>query len=218
MSGRLDDEAFSDFVTATWPRLYRTAYLLLGDRALAEDLVQTSLAKVYANWHRVREPAAAPGYARTTMVNTATAWFRKQSWRAEHPTGTPQDRQAPDDEPEVRLTVMPGVAVATLSPDGRYAQAGEFGIDSFFGSFYDLGTGTERRFDTFTMTEGPEPACSHSCGWTSTHRVLSVLEDGTVSSCSPRRLQRCDSWRIELPHGAVPSDVVYAAEVTHPRA
>lgn len=106
MSGRLDDEAFSDFVTATWPRLYRTAYLLLGDRALAEDLVQTSLAKVYANWHRVREPAAAPGYARTTMVNTATAWFRKQSWRAEHPTETPQDRQAPDDDPEVRLTVM----------------------------------------------------------------------------------------------------------------
>lgn len=112
---------------------------------------------------------------------------------------------------------QPGVAVATLSPDGRYAQAGEFDTDAFFGSFYDLGTGTERSLDTFTM-EGPEPACSHSCGWTSTHRVLSVLEDGTVSSCSPRRLQRCDSWRIELPHGAVPSDVVYAAEVTHPRA
>jgi len=37
------DEAFTEFVVASWPSLYRTAYLLLGDRELAEDLVQTAL-------------------------------------------------------------------------------------------------------------------------------------------------------------------------------
>lgn len=66
------------------PSLYRTAYLLVGDRGLA-DLVQTSLTKTYASWGKVRDVAAAPGYARTTLVNTAAAWFRRKSWRNERP-------------------------------------------------------------------------------------------------------------------------------------
>jgi DNA-directed RNA polymerase specialized sigma24 family protein len=37
------EEAFTEFVVASWPALYRTAYLLLGDRGLADDLVQTAL-------------------------------------------------------------------------------------------------------------------------------------------------------------------------------
>src|SRR6476469_6418643 len=80
------DAEFSEFVHASWPSLYRTAYLLLGDRGLAEDPVQTALAKTYAAWSRVRTVEAAPGYARTTLVNTAASWFRRKSWRNEHPT------------------------------------------------------------------------------------------------------------------------------------
>src|SRR6476620_10996563 len=75
------DDAFTEFVTASWPSLYRTAYLLVGDRGLAEDLVQTALAKTYASWGKVRDPGAARGYARTTLVNTATSWFRARGWR-----------------------------------------------------------------------------------------------------------------------------------------
>ncbi len=80
------DADFTEFVHATWPSLYRTAYLLLGDRAEAEDLVQSALAKTYASWGRVRDLEAAPGYARTTLINTASSWFRKKSWRNERPT------------------------------------------------------------------------------------------------------------------------------------
>jgi DNA-directed RNA polymerase specialized sigma24 family protein len=43
------DAEFTDFVHAAWPTLYRTAYLLVGDRGLAEDLVQTTLAKTYVS-------------------------------------------------------------------------------------------------------------------------------------------------------------------------
>jgi RNA polymerase sigma-70 factor (sigma-E family) len=75
------DETFTEFVVASWPSLYRTAYLLLGDRDLAEDLVQTALAKTYASWGRVRDIGAARAYARTTLVNTASSWFRKRGWR-----------------------------------------------------------------------------------------------------------------------------------------
>ena len=77
------DAEFTEFVHVAWPKLYRTAYLLLGDRNLAEDLVQTALAKTYGSWRRVRDLERAHGYARTVLVNTAAEWFRKKSWRNE---------------------------------------------------------------------------------------------------------------------------------------
>ncbi len=77
------DDEFTAFVHASWPSLYRTAYLLLGEHALAEDLVQASLAKTYASWGKVRDLSAAPGYARTVLVNTASSWFRTKGWRNE---------------------------------------------------------------------------------------------------------------------------------------
>jgi RNA polymerase sigma-70 factor (sigma-E family) len=80
------DAEYVDFVHLAWPRLYRTAYLLLGDHALAEDLVQTTLTKTYVSWGRVRDHDAAHRYARTTMVNTAASWFRRRSWRRELPS------------------------------------------------------------------------------------------------------------------------------------
>ncbi|MFC4786849.1 SigE family RNA polymerase sigma factor [Nocardioides sp. MAHUQ-72] len=86
MARPLTDDEFTEFVHATWPGLYRTAYLMLGEHQLAEDLVQTSLAKTYASWRKVQDLAAAPAYARVVLANTAASWFRRRSWRNEHPT------------------------------------------------------------------------------------------------------------------------------------
>lgn len=110
------DEQFTQFVHATWPSLYRTAYLLVGDRADAEDLVQTALAKTYASWGKVREVEAAPGYARTTLVNTATSWFRRRSWRNERPSEHLPDTAVTDD-PSDRPALMD--ALAALAPRQR---------------------------------------------------------------------------------------------------
>jgi RNA polymerase sigma-70 factor (sigma-E family) len=110
------DAEFTEFVHASWPALYRTAYLMLGERGLAEDLVQTALAKTYASWGKVRELDAARGYARTTLVNTASSWFRKKSWRNEHPTERLQEH-AYDDDPSVRPAIMQ--ALAQLPPRQR---------------------------------------------------------------------------------------------------
>lgn len=83
MASRPTDAEFTDFVGASWPRLYRVAWLLLGDHGLAEDLVQTALAKTYVAWERIEDPGAAHAYTRTTLVNTASSWFRRRSWRTE---------------------------------------------------------------------------------------------------------------------------------------
>lgn len=78
-----DDSDFTAFVHAAWSPLYRTAFLLVGDRGLAEDLVQTALAKTYLAWGKIRDRGAAGVYARTVLVNTAASWFRKRGWRNE---------------------------------------------------------------------------------------------------------------------------------------
>lgn len=71
-----EPESFDDFVRACSHRLYRVGYLLTGgNRAQAEDLVAEVLARVYLAWHRIR-PGDGFGYARRTMVNLHTDWWR----------------------------------------------------------------------------------------------------------------------------------------------
>ena len=67
----MDRESFDDFVATRSTRLLRTAYLLTHDRALAEDLVQTSLAKAWFSWGRIEGRPEA--YVRRIMVNTYSA-------------------------------------------------------------------------------------------------------------------------------------------------
>ena len=102
-----------------WAPLYRTAYLLLGDRAEAEDLVQTALAKTYAAWPRVRDLDAAPGFARTVLVNTASSWFRRKGWRNERPTESLPEPAQPGraHDPTDRPAVLAGLAA--LAPRQR---------------------------------------------------------------------------------------------------
>ncbi len=83
MSRPPTDAEYADFVASAWGSLYRTAYLMVGDRALAEDLVQTALTNTYASWHRVRDLGAAYGYARTALVHSRASWLRSRSRRPE---------------------------------------------------------------------------------------------------------------------------------------
>jgi RNA polymerase sigma-70 factor (sigma-E family) len=71
-------EAFRGYVAARSPALLRTAYLLTGNRADAEDLLQTALAKTYLAWDRIREREAVDGYVRRVMVNTQTSFWRRR--------------------------------------------------------------------------------------------------------------------------------------------
>jgi DNA-directed RNA polymerase specialized sigma24 family protein len=77
MARQVSDEAFSEFVHGAWPGLYRTAYLLLGDAGLAEDLVQTALAKTHATWPSVRDVGRA-GVRPHDAAQHASSWFRKR--------------------------------------------------------------------------------------------------------------------------------------------
>lgn len=88
----LDAEAdFRAFVVGQSGGLLRTAWMLTGDRALAEDLLQTALAKTWPHWSRVSTGGAPTAYVRTVMARTYTAWWSRR-WRAEMSTATVPDR------------------------------------------------------------------------------------------------------------------------------
>ena len=85
-----DEDAFRDFVVGRSPSYLRTAYLLTGDWQHAEDLLQTSLAKVYRAWARLQDHENLDAYVRRVMVNTQTTWWRR-AWKAEQPTAVLPD-------------------------------------------------------------------------------------------------------------------------------
>lgn len=78
MPSGADDHGFREYVTRRSQSLLRTAYLLTGNRADAEDLVQAALAKTYQAWDRIEDRRALDGYVRKAMVNTHISWWRRR--------------------------------------------------------------------------------------------------------------------------------------------
>jgi RNA polymerase sigma-70 factor (sigma-E family) len=100
-------EGFAQFVATREAALQRTAWLLTGDWALAEDLVQTALARSWPRWERIRRRDSPEIYVRKVMVNTWSTWSRRR-WRGERASESVPDAPAPGDvatEVSVRVAV-----------------------------------------------------------------------------------------------------------------
>ena len=61
------------------PAGFRLAYLLTGDRALAEDLVQEAFLRFVGRLHHLRDPEAFDAYLRRTIVNLSKDTFRRRA-------------------------------------------------------------------------------------------------------------------------------------------
>lgn len=94
-------ETFDAFVAARSPALLRTAYLLTRDHALAEDLVQTALAKAWFHWSRIRADDPEP-YVRRILVTTYSSWWRRR-WTGEIPTEELPESATPAGEDRLDL-------------------------------------------------------------------------------------------------------------------
>jgi RNA polymerase sigma-70 factor (sigma-E family) len=80
------DADFTAYLQARQGRLLRTAYLLTGDQHQAEDLLQTSLAKLYLAWDRVHDRESVDAYVRRIMINEHNSLWRRAWRRREQPT------------------------------------------------------------------------------------------------------------------------------------
>lgn len=115
-----DAAAFTEFASARSGSLFRTAYLVMGDYQLAQDLVQESLTKTYLAWPRLRDVNNAEAYTRRVIVTTSISWRRRRSFR-ERPAGDLPDPGVPDP-----TTLLPEhdelwVALHRLPPRQRMA-------------------------------------------------------------------------------------------------
>ena len=70
-----DASEFEAYVAADGSRLLRVAYLMVGDRAEAEDLVQVCLLRVLRRWNRI--DGSPHPYARAVLARLATDRWRR---------------------------------------------------------------------------------------------------------------------------------------------
>jgi RNA polymerase sigma-70 factor (sigma-E family) len=107
---------FAEFAETASPQLRRTAFLMCGNWHTAEDLAQTTLAKMFVSWRKIKRRGAVHAYARRTLVNTYLDDERlKRS--GEILTDRFPDRGAETPALETRLVVR--AALAALPPRAR---------------------------------------------------------------------------------------------------
>lgn len=87
----MDDgpEGFAEYVAARQSALLRSAWLLSGDWAHAEDLVQSALVRMLPHWSRVRDDDP-DGYAYRILLNCYLSWWRRVRPRE------PESRELPE--------------------------------------------------------------------------------------------------------------------------
>jgi RNA polymerase sigma-70 factor (sigma-E family) len=100
--------------------LFRTAYVVVGDHQLAQDLLQEALVKAYVAWPRLRDVTAAEAYVRRTIVTTAISWSRRRSYH-ERPVDLVPEQQRPDDTEDLAAHGVLWEQVRGLPPRQRAA-------------------------------------------------------------------------------------------------
>jgi RNA polymerase sigma-70 factor (sigma-E family) len=133
MSRPSRDEEFSAFVRARRVDLLRSTCLLTaGDTHLAEDLVQTALARLYVAWPRVRRSGTPFGYVWRIIVNAHIDEIRRPGRRRERHVPEPPDALTPPPPDSLRSGIDGDdvrAALADLPPGMRAAVVLRYWLD-----------------------------------------------------------------------------------------
>lgn len=98
-------QTFEEYAAARATVLYRTAYLLAGNRQDAEDLVQVTLIKVLLAWTKVSGAGSPDAYARRILVNAFVSGRRPARFTREKLVIELPDTPVTDADPTDRLTL-----------------------------------------------------------------------------------------------------------------
>lgn len=113
------EDEFRAYVVRSRASLVRTATMLsAGDAHLAEDLVQTTLTRLFLAWPRIRRSDGPDAYARRTLVNALIDERRRPFWRRETTHAELPERAGSPDEPDFEELQA---ALAELPPGMRAA-------------------------------------------------------------------------------------------------
>jgi RNA polymerase sigma-70 factor (sigma-E family) len=124
-----DSEEFRAFVFARSRELLRAAWMLTGDWAGAEDLLQSALIVTWRRWSSVTRRDAPEAYVRRVMFHNFLR-SRRRSWTRETATGRLPEHATTTDEYEradSRQTLI--TALAQLPPRQRAAVTLRYYLD-----------------------------------------------------------------------------------------
>lgn len=74
----MSDDGADAFCAELRPRLVGSLSLHCGDAAVAEELAQETLTRVWERWDRVRKLDSPEGWAYRVAMNLASSWFRRK--------------------------------------------------------------------------------------------------------------------------------------------
>lgn len=111
---------FESYVAARWRPLLRAAWLLTGNWAAAEDLVQAALARVWTSWPRVCAADEPDAYVRRMLTNQFLGQQRRRS-STELPSAVLPDSLTPDATVHVDQRLALTRALDELAPQQRAA-------------------------------------------------------------------------------------------------
>ncbi len=134
------DEEFSAFVQTRRTGLVRSACLLTaGDTHLAEDLVQTALARLYVAWPKVRRAGTESAYVWRIIVNAHIDEVRRPSRRRERNVPELPERPAPPEAfPDGLASSEVRAALGALPPGMRAAVVLRHWLDLSVGETAEL--------------------------------------------------------------------------------
>lgn len=101
--------SFHEYALVAAPRLRRTAYLLCRDWALAQDLTQTTLAKMYVHWGRVSSREEPEPYGQKVLTRVFLDSRRLRS-PTEFVTADLPETPDPGPDTDLRLTLLDALA------------------------------------------------------------------------------------------------------------
>ncbi|MFC4911819.1 SigE family RNA polymerase sigma factor [Actinomadura gamaensis] len=110
------EDGYTAYVSGRVDWIRRTARLLCGDWAAADDLTQQTIYKLYVHWARARRAESLDAYTRVVLVREFLAERRKAWWRRTALV-TPPERPAESGDPDRGLDLRD--ALAALAPRQR---------------------------------------------------------------------------------------------------
>jgi RNA polymerase sigma factor (sigma-70 family) len=172
------DEGVTALYAAQGVSLIRMAFVILGDRGAAEDVVQDAFVGLYRNWDRLDDPANALPYVRSSVLNGCRAALRARARRDRRDRAAARDGWLPSDSAEATVLLSEEhqeVLAAVRKLAGRQRQA--------LTLRYYLGLSTEE-------------TAQHAFAWHHPSRISTEISVTQHVVQAPRT--RCHRWNRPL--------------------
>jgi RNA polymerase sigma-70 factor (sigma-E family) len=101
-------EELSRLFEAHYADMVRLAFYLTGSWAVAEELAQEAFLRLWRRWGGLRDPHAALGYLRASVVNLSRSSLRRRLVELRHQRSVDEEGRDPD--PTARLDIARALA------------------------------------------------------------------------------------------------------------